>query len=34
VACHATVHLFKKFDMKGFSIEDKDKAIEFLTNTE
>jgi hypothetical protein len=26
--------LFKKFDMKGFSIEDKDKAIEFLTNSE
>jgi hypothetical protein len=22
--------LFKKFDMKGFSIDDKDKAIEFL----
>jgi SpoIIAA-like len=22
--------LFKKFDMKGFSIDDKDKALEFL----
>ena len=26
--------LFKKFDMKGFSIDDKDKAIEFLGFTE
>ncbi|RZB38583.1 MAG: hypothetical protein SRB2_00331 [Desulfobacteraceae bacterium Eth-SRB2] len=24
--------LFKKIDMKGFSIDDKDKAIEFLKN--
>ena len=22
--------LFKKFDMRGFSIDDKDKALEFL----
>ena len=26
--------LFKKFDMKGFSIDDKDKAIEFLRTSE
>ena len=26
--------LFKKFDMKGFSIDDKIKAIEFLKNSE
>jgi len=26
--------LFKKFDMKGFSIDDKDKALEFLKNSE
>ena len=26
--------LFKKFDMKGFSIDDKDKALEFLRSGE
>ena len=26
--------LFKKFDMKAFSIDDKIKAIEFLKNSE
>jgi hypothetical protein len=26
--------LFKKFDMKGFSIDAKDKALEFLRSDE
>ncbi len=26
--------LFKQFNMKGFSIDDKDKALEFLTSDE
>jgi hypothetical protein len=26
--------LFKKIDMKGFSIDDKNNAIEFLRNSE
>jgi hypothetical protein len=26
--------LFKRFNMKGFSIDDKDKALEFYTSDE